>query len=181
MAKQTERVTKLQEKVQAFFDAFPQIPIMFIEQTLELSRGTISTWITRGKLVKPTDLAVGHGWKYDGVIKRDQPGKPTSGRKPYVKPEKKEPRGEGVVVKPQGPPPEKDLFAELPDYSVDELRQLVKKQMGKSITDAKEVSSYAQALKALMDINVKQLAMGLDGRETMHSYVPLEDLGPDDE
>ena len=181
MGKQTEAVKLVQEKVQAFFDTFPEIPIMFIENMLCIPRGNIHTWISRGKLIRPDNLAVGHGHKYAGKVIRDQPGKPSNGRKPHVKPEKKEPRGKGVVVKPQGPPPEKDLFADLPDYSVDELRVLVKKQMGASIRDAKEVASYANALKALMDINVKQLAMGLDERETMHSYVPIEDLGPDDE
>jgi len=185
MGKQTERVTRLQEKVQSIFDTFPEIPIMYIEQLLEIRRGHIHKWIERGKVTRPPDLAVGHGFRYDGEILRDKPGKPVKRGRP--------PRDGGGSVTPGRPvetpsrapesvePPPKDMWEDLPDYSVAELRTLVKKQMGSAIRNGKEVSSYAQALKALMECDVKERALGLDDAEVMHSYVPDEDLGPGDE
>lgn len=193
MARSKEEVKRLQEKVQSFFDTFPEIPIMFIEQTLELTHGHINKWIERGKLRRPENLAVGHGWKYAGEQKRDKPGKPPpvmvkQDRRRGRPPKKEEDAMMGVVAPPRKeewlpppPPVPKDLYDDLPDYSVDELRRLVKKQMGASIRDGKQVSAYAQALKSLMEINAKERALGMDDEDVMHSYVPDEDLGPEDE
>lgn len=182
MGKQTDRVKRLQEKVQRVFDLFPEIPMVFIEELLDIPGGHVPVWISRGKVTKPDNLATAYGWRYDGVIKREQPGKPPKGQKPH-------PRWMGVVApaEPSPPPPQAKskpappVDDDEPDCSVEGLRAMTKRQLAHSISDAKATAAYAQALNHLMNIQVREQETNVDEETIMHSYVPAEDIGPDDE
>lgn len=181
-ARRTEaEVTDLLERIQWLWDV-AAVPQATIEKVFGLNDGLLPVWIKRGRvrppvgctkqavetqLAKQQETMVGAG----GVVAPNLTRAVPPGVRPAVQP-----------IQPMQPPIVPNMPAMTgPEPTIEELRTWVKMSMAGSITDAKAVAAYAQALNHLMTIKGKERDDDREERTAMAIYAPSEDYGPDDE